>query len=215
MLTISPGHSVEYLTREVASGRENYYTGAVTEGEPPGRWYGAGADALGLTGLVDHQDMEALYEHFIDPRDDRFRDRDQWGECATVGHKGRRYKTADDLYAEALNAEPYADAERRVQLRAEAFKRERKNVAFYDVTFSIQKSITVLHAAFEHQEVQARRANPVTRRRPQRERRTSKRSRMRSRPNTMPRWTTWPSTPATPGSGITAAPVAGSPIRTG
>jgi hypothetical protein len=37
VLTISPGHSVEYLTREVATGRENYYTGAVTEGEPPGR----------------------------------------------------------------------------------------------------------------------------------------------------------------------------------
>ena len=71
MLTISPGHSVEYLTREVATGRENYYTGAVTEGEPPGRWYGAGAEALGLSGLVDHQDMHALYERFLDPRDER------------------------------------------------------------------------------------------------------------------------------------------------
>ena len=82
------GHAVKYLTREVATGRENYYTGAVTEGEPPGRWYGVGAEALGLTGLVDHQDMEALYEHFIDPRDARFRDRDQWGECATLGAQG-------------------------------------------------------------------------------------------------------------------------------
>src|SRR5512133_859002 len=69
MLTMSPGHSVEYLTREVAAGRENHYTGAVSEGEPPGRWYGAGAEALVLTGLVDQQDMTALYEHVVDPRD--------------------------------------------------------------------------------------------------------------------------------------------------
>ncbi|WP_219420454.1 relaxase domain-containing protein, partial [Pseudonocardia nigra] len=46
--------------KEVAAGRENYYTGAVAEGEPPGRWWGAGAERLGLTGLVDGQDMRAL-----------------------------------------------------------------------------------------------------------------------------------------------------------
>jgi conjugative relaxase-like TrwC/TraI family protein len=158
VLTISRGHSVDYLIREVAKGRENYYTGAVAEGEPPGRWYGAGADALGLTGLVDHQDMEALYEHFIDPRDPAFRDRAGWRGAALLGHAGYKYKTADEMYAEALNAEPYADAERREQLRLDASKDERHNVAFYDVTFSVQKSVTVLHAAFEHQEVQARRA---------------------------------------------------------
>ena len=88
MLTISPGHSVEYLTREVATGRENYYTGAVAEGEPPGRWYGAGAEALGLTGLVDHQDMHALYEQFLDPRDERSATRERWDEVADAGPRG-------------------------------------------------------------------------------------------------------------------------------
>jgi conjugative relaxase-like TrwC/TraI family protein len=150
VLTIYRGYSVQYLTREVATGRENYYTGAVSEGEPPGRWYGVGAEALGLSGLVDHQDMEAL-----------FKDRDRWSEASRLGHAGRSYKTADELYAEALDAEPYADDERREELRRDAAKRERKNVAFYDVTFSVPKSITVLHAAFEHQEVQARRAGDL------------------------------------------------------
>src|SRR5690349_9977208 len=112
MLTMHPGHSVDYLTREVATGRENYYTGAVSEGEPPGRWYGAGAEALGLTGLVDHQDMTALYEHFVDPRDPEFRDPEGWKDATTLGHRGRRYKTAEELYARYLDAEPYADAER-------------------------------------------------------------------------------------------------------
>jgi conjugative relaxase-like TrwC/TraI family protein len=157
VLTISSGHSVDYLTREVATGRENYYTGAVTAGEPPGRWYGTGAEALGLAGLVDHQDMTALYEHFIDPRDPNFRNPDGWDQAATLGHKGRRYLDADELYRRSLDAEPNADAERREQLRLDASKKARKNVAFLDATFSVQKSITVLHTAFEAQEVNARR----------------------------------------------------------
>ena len=147
MLSISPGHSVRYLTREVAQGRENYYTGAVSEGEPPGRWYGTGAEALGLTGLVDHQDMEAVYEHFVDPRDEAFKDPDRWKTASKLGHGGRAYKTADQWFEQLLDAEPYADPERREQLRLDASKRERKNIAFMDVTFSVPKSVTVLHAA--------------------------------------------------------------------
>ena len=51
MLSIASGYSPEYLLKEVAAGRENYYTGAVAEGEPPGRWWGDGAESLGLSGL--------------------------------------------------------------------------------------------------------------------------------------------------------------------
>jgi conjugative relaxase-like TrwC/TraI family protein len=66
--------------------------------------------------------------------------------------------TAEEVYQRSLETEPYADAERREQLRLDAAKAERRNIAFMDVTFSVQKSITVLHAAFEAQEVKARRA---------------------------------------------------------
>ncbi len=90
MLTISSGHSAEYLTGAVATGRENYYTGAVATGEPPGRWYGRGAEALGLSGLVHTQDMTALYEHFLDPRDPAFRNPAKWNDAATLGQRGRR-----------------------------------------------------------------------------------------------------------------------------
>src|SRR3954452_24017724 len=105
MLSISSGHNAGYLTGAVATGRENYYTGAVTAGEPPGRWYSSGAEQLGLRGLVDHQDMTALYERFIDPRDPRFRDPSQWDEASTLGHTGRKYISEDDLYARLLDAE--------------------------------------------------------------------------------------------------------------
>jgi conjugative relaxase-like TrwC/TraI family protein len=158
MLTISSGHSADYLLNAVATGRENYYTGAVAAGEPPGRWYGAGADELGLSGLVDAQDMKAVYEHYLDPRDPNFRDPEKWDQVATLGHTGRKYQTVEEIYQRSLDAEPYADAERREQLRLDASKRARKNVAFLDVTFSVQKSVTILHAAFEAQEVKARNA---------------------------------------------------------
>ena len=156
MLTISSGHSADYLLDAVATGRENYYTGAVAEGQPPGRWYGAGAAELGLTGLVDAQDMKAVFEHYLDPRDPHFRNPKRWDAVATLGHTGRRYQTAEEIFQRSLDAEPYADAERREQLRLDASKRARKNVAFLDVTFSVQKSVTILHAAFEAQEVKAR-----------------------------------------------------------
>lgn len=158
MLTISTGHSADYLLGAVATGRENYYTGAVAAGEPPGRWYGRGAEALGLSGLVDHQDMTALYERFIDPRDPAFKDPARWDEASTLGHTGRKYRTEEQLYAEALKAEPDASPERRAELWLDAGKRAQRNVAFLDATFSVQKSITVLHTAFEAQEVAARNA---------------------------------------------------------
>ncbi|MFG1820387.1 MobF family relaxase [Kribbella sp. NPDC049174] len=156
MLSVRSGHRADYLTGAVASGRENYYTGAVAAGEPPGRWFGKGADALGLSGEVDAQDMTALYERFIDPRDEAFRDPARWDEAETLGHTGRNYKSEERVYADALAKEPGADAERCAELRALAGKAVRKNVAFHDATFSVQKSVTVLHTAFEAQEVQAR-----------------------------------------------------------
>jgi conjugative relaxase-like TrwC/TraI family protein len=158
VLTISSGHSADYLLNAVATGRENYYTGAVAAGEPPGRWYGQGAEALGLAGLVDPQDMTAVFEHFIDPRDENFRNPEGWTGAARLGHTGRRYATAEEIYQRSVDAEPYADAERRERLRLDASKSARKNVAFFDITFSVPKSITVLHTAFEAQEIKARAA---------------------------------------------------------
>ncbi|HEY9417605.1 MAG TPA: MobF family relaxase, partial [Pseudonocardia sp.] len=132
--------------------------GAVAEGEPPGRWYGAGAESLGLTGLVDAQDMTALFERYLDPRDPGFRCPEVWDEVSTLGHSGRRYATEEQVYRRLLDAEPNADAERRDALRVQASKSARKNVSFLDATFSVQKSVTVLHTAFEAQEVAARTA---------------------------------------------------------
>src|SRR5829696_9155566 len=158
MLSISSGHSADYLTGQVAVGRESYYTGAVTAGEPPGVWSGRGAELLGLTGGVDAQDMTALYEHRLDPRDDRFRQPAEWGQVPTLGGALRKYRTADEVYERALVTEPGASPERREQLRLNAERTARRNVQFLDATFSAPKSVTVLAVAFERQAVNADRA---------------------------------------------------------
>jgi len=106
--------------------------------------------------------MTALYEHFLDPREPEFREPEKWGECATLGHAGRTYMTEEQLYTRAIEREPDASAERRAELRLDASKSARHNVGFLDATFNVQKSITVLHAAFEAQEVNARNAGDDT-----------------------------------------------------
>src|SRR5829696_3533012 len=111
MISISSGHSAEYLTSAVATGRESYYTRASAEGEPPGQWHGRGAQELRLTGEVDHQDMEALYSHFISPADERFRDPSRWHEATRLGRPPRRFASSRDSVADALAAEPHATPE--------------------------------------------------------------------------------------------------------
>ena len=76
----------------------------------------------------------------------------------TLGHAGRRYLSEDELYAAALEREPDATPEPMNELQVEAGKNARHNVAFYDLTFNVQESITLMHTAFEAQQVAAERA---------------------------------------------------------
>ncbi|MGD9525311.1 MobF family relaxase [Pseudonocardia sp.] len=149
MLSISTGHDVGYLTKAVAQAREGYYTGAVAAGEPPGLWFGKGAEALGLGGEVDADLMEAVYTHLLDPRDPAAGARSTWGEAAPLAQGHRKYRTADQVYEALLETNPGAGPERRAELRALAERSARQAVSFLDVTFSAPKSVTVLAVAFE------------------------------------------------------------------
>ena len=149
MLSIKTGHDVGYLTKAVAQAREGYYTGAVATGEPPGLWWGAGAEALGLTGEVDADLMEAVYTHLLDPRDPAAHARSSWGEAESLAAGHRRYRTAAEIYDGLIADEPTAGAERRAELLAQAERSARQAVSFIDLTFSAPKSVTVLGVAFE------------------------------------------------------------------
>jgi conjugative relaxase-like TrwC/TraI family protein len=151
VLSFSIGHSIDYLTDQVAAGREAYYSDAVAAGEPPGRWSGLGAVALGLSGEVDTDVISALYGRFIDPRDG----------VTVLGNPYRNYLQAEELYARKLEANPLATPEERELMRVKAGKEAHETVAFYDATFSPPKSVTVLYFAFEAQEMAARAAGDL------------------------------------------------------
>ncbi|GAA3224617.1 hypothetical protein GCM10017691_12760 [Pseudonocardia petroleophila] len=149
MLSIHRGHSVRYLTDEVATAREGYYTGAVAAGEPPGLWWGKGAESLGLAGEVDADLMEAVYTRLLDPRDPAAHDRTTWDEAEALAAGHRKYRSAEQIYATLLEANREAGPEERAALRAQAGRSARQAVTFIDVTFSAPKSVTVTGLAFE------------------------------------------------------------------
>jgi len=62
------GRSAGYYTASVAKGRDDYYTG---KGEAPGEWFGQGAAALGLEGMVEPGDFQQIVMEAIDPRSGR------------------------------------------------------------------------------------------------------------------------------------------------
>lgn len=161
MLSLSPGHDTSYLTGEVAGGREGYYTGAEATGEPPGLWYGAGAELLGLRGEVDADLMEAVYSHLLDPRDTATHSRATWGQAAPLAPGHRKYRSAEQIYADLAAAHPDAGPEEQAKLGERAERSARQPVAFIDATFSAPKSVTVLAVAFERAENDARTAGDL------------------------------------------------------
>ncbi|MCA1836554.1 MAG: hypothetical protein LC721_09595, partial [Actinobacteria bacterium] len=60
-----------------------------------------------MSGIADNAVIEALYGKFLDPRD---------GETV-LGHGGRRYATAEELFARKLAANPHASVEEQERMR--------------------------------------------------------------------------------------------------
>jgi conjugative relaxase-like TrwC/TraI family protein len=140
--TLSKGYDLEYIWKQVDRGptkdAASYYLQASeTGGEPPGRWWGLGAKALGF----DHgQRVER------DPYDLLF-GRRQSPDGTQLGRPPGDGRKAADLYAQLLAAEPHATAERKRELRIEATKQARQSPLFFDLTLSLSKSISIFHAS--------------------------------------------------------------------
>jgi hypothetical protein len=153
IFTISPGHDASYPWRQIGTSADagrpgqaradvTYYLSPADKGgEPPGRWRGAGLAGLGFTDgqLIDRGVFERLYGQFLDPRDPA-------GE-SRLGRSPQRFRPAQEIHAALLALEPGATAERRAELMIEAKTQVRLPVQYFDVTFSVSKSITLLHAS--------------------------------------------------------------------
>ncbi len=150
VVTIAKGYDLSYIwktqdhTAERTTG--GYYLNAAQAGEPPGRWWGPGARALGLAPgqTVDRKPYDAVYRQ-IDPR-----------SGARLGRPRGRYPTFADHLARLQAAEPHATAERLIELERAAARATRQPAAYYDVTVSFSKSISVLHASLRENERRAR-----------------------------------------------------------
>jgi len=150
VVTIAKGYDLSYIWKtqdhaaEPAAG--GYYIDATQAGEPPGLWWGPGAQALGLNPgqAVERQPYDAVYRQ-IDPR-----------TGARLGRARGRYPTFADHLARLTAAEPHATAERIIELEREAARATRQPAAYYDVTVSFSKSISILHASLRENERRAR-----------------------------------------------------------
>jgi hypothetical protein len=158
MLTIGSGHSAEYLLGEVGGATHDYYTGAVMDGEPPGRWYGHGAQTLGLDGEVDADVMHAVYDGFADPR----------AEGGRLGAAPKQYRTPTQVVTARVHSfsDEYGRMPTPEEVQAwtvEAERRSPKAVMFYDLTYSPPKSVTVLWAAYSRAAYEAARVGDTER----------------------------------------------------
>jgi hypothetical protein len=150
VVTVAKGYDLGYIwkTQGEAAGRAagGYYTNAAQAGEPPGQWWGPGAQALGFTSgqVVRRGPYEAVYQQ-IDPR-----------TGARLGRARGRYATSADHLARLTAAEPQATAERLIELERQAAQATRQPAVYIDVTVSFSKSISVLHASIRENERRAR-----------------------------------------------------------
>jgi TrwC relaxase len=113
--TLSKGYDLDYMWRQAGPGSQKegagYYLQASQDGgEPPGRWWGPGAEALGFRRgqVVERGPYDLLFGQRQAP------------DGTPLGRPpGGGRKTAD-IYTQLLAAEPHATAERQRELRIEA-----------------------------------------------------------------------------------------------
>ncbi|WP_020578896.1 MobF family relaxase [Actinopolymorpha alba] len=151
MITASKVTDVEYYVSSVGGGRESYYLDAVTAGEPPGRWSGSLAEQVGLTGEVAGADMHKLFDGFEAP------DGTQLGQ--RPGRYGSVEARLDSWKADHPDALPEEIAETRRSIESS----QRRATLGVDLTFSVPKSVSVVHTAVHRAELQAERSGETTR----------------------------------------------------
>jgi conjugative relaxase-like TrwC/TraI family protein len=140
--TLSKGYDLEYIWAQVDRGpvkdAAGYYLQASESGgEPPGRWWGPGAAALGLEPgqVVDRDAYDLLFGQRKAP------------DGTPLGRPPGNGRKAADIYARLLAAEPQATAERRRELRLDSARQARQSPFFFDLTISLSKSISIFHAS--------------------------------------------------------------------
>ena len=152
-MTVATGFDVDYYLDQV--GADYYLTAA---GEPPGIWAGRGAAALGLRGQVggdkaSAKAMRALFHYGIGPD----------GVPLSSRQRAPKYP-ARAVYAQVEEAIAkrvaalgrFATPEERREIRLQERAKMRTSTPYYDMTFSAEKSVSLLYAGLLAAAQQAR-----------------------------------------------------------
>ena len=141
-MTVATGFDVDYYLDQV--GAYYYLTAA---GEPPGIWAGQGAAALGLRGQVGDTAsagvMRALFHYGTGPD----------GVPLSTRQRAPKYP-ARAAYAQVEEAIArrvaalgrFATPEERREIRLQERAKMRTSTPYYDMTFSAEKSVSLLYA---------------------------------------------------------------------
>ena len=140
--TLSKGYDLDYIWKQVDRGpakdAASYYIQASESGgEPPGRWWGPGAQGPRLRARPDGRAQ--TLRPAVRPA--------QAPDGTPLGRPPDGGRKAADLYARLLAAEPHATAGRKHELRIEATRQTRQSPLFFDLTISLSKSISIFHAS--------------------------------------------------------------------
>src|SRR2546430_3377495 len=129
--TLSKGYDLDYIWKNVDRGpardAASYYIQASESGgEPPGRWWGPGAKALGFEPgqRIEREPYDLLFGERQSP------DGTQLGRRPDNGRK------AADVYKLLLAAEPHATVERKRELRTDR-KSTRLNSSHSQISYAV------------------------------------------------------------------------------
>ena len=155
--TLSKGYDLGYIWRQVDRGLAKdaagyYLQASETGGEPPGRWWGPGARALGLEPgqVVEREPYDLLFGERKAP------------DGTPLGRPPGDGRKAAGLYARLLAAEPHATSERKRVLQLEATRQARQSPLFFDLTLSLSNPVSIFHASLGENARLAREAGDPT-----------------------------------------------------
>src|SRR5215475_3610738 len=139
MATVAKGYDLDYAWRAVGKTYRGagYYLAAAEAGEPPGTWWGPGAERLGFAAgqLVEREPYNLLFGERKGPGGQK------------LGRAPASAGKAVEIYKSLLAAEPGADDHRRAELRIMAQRQARQSPLYFDVTTSWSKDISIFHAS--------------------------------------------------------------------
>jgi conjugative relaxase-like TrwC/TraI family protein len=139
MATVAKGYDLDYAWRTVSEAHRDagYYLAAAEAGEPPGTWWGPGAERLGFAAgqEVEREPYNLLFGQRKGP------------DGQKLGRAPANAGKAIEIYKGLLAAEPGADDHRRAELRIMAQRQARQSPLYFDVTTSWSKDISILHAS--------------------------------------------------------------------